>query len=172
MYSKTPTLKKTTAQITSFSSLIMGAALLIFSGKMPLSWLAQLIGIIFLTLSIYVMSCYLLREYVFCVEASNKASDNAPPDLVIYENKGYKKLTVCRLGFDELVGITEVNKENRKKIREERKNMQRFRYNAQYAAQKFIEVRTEDISVFMTYDKELLSVLSAYFSKYGKNASI
>jgi len=169
MYSKIPNPKNTTGKIISLCCLIAGVALFALGSvkHIPLPSVAQLIGVIFFTAAIYIASAYLLREYRFCIKESNRYSEDAPPDFVIYMKSGVRESTVCRFGFDEIDSVTEVTPENKKSLLEDRKKLKRYTYNTQFAAQYFIEVRSDGISVLLTYDEELLATLKKYHAEYN-----
>lgn len=170
MYSKTPNVKNTTGKIICFCSTVAGVALFALGSMkhIPFPWLAQLIGAVFFTLGIYIMSAFLLREYVFCVKESNRHSEDAAPDFVVYQKHGVQMAAVCRFGFDEIDEIREVTPENKKAVFDGRKKLQRYTYNTQFCARYFIEICSDGISVLITYDEEILAVLKKYYGQYKK----
>ena len=170
MFSKTPKPKNGGAKIICLCCLIVGTLLFIFAGaqKIALPVFAQIISIVLFTASIYIASCYILREYTFSVESSNIAGETIP-DFVIYEKRGKRSITVCRLGLDEITYVEKVDKTNIKSIQAQRKTMRRYRYNVQFAEGRFTEIRTNDnISVFITFDEEFHGYLCGQVEKYSK----
>ena len=172
MFSKTPKTKNGGAKIISLCCLIVGAFLFVVAGtgKIVLPLLAQILSILLFTASIYIASCYLLREYAFSVEKSNIEGEPVP-DFVIYEKRGKRSITVCRLGIDEITHVEKVDKNNVKDVRTQRKSMRRYRYNVQFAEGCFTEIRTNDnISVFFTFDEEFHDYLVKSVEKYSKQS--
>ena len=167
MYSKIPTTKNTAGKIIALCSIIAGVALFGLGSvkDIPLPALAQLLGVIFLTFGIYVVSAYLLREYLFEIKESNRHREDAPPDFVIYQKHGVRQALVCRIGFEEIDEIRKVTPENKKSVNEERKKLKRYTYDTQFAAQWFIELKNEEFSILLTYDEELFDTLKRYHEK-------
>ncbi len=168
MYSKIPNTKNTAGKIISFCAIIAGVSLFALGSvrDIPYPALAQLGGVILLTFGIYIASAYLLREYVFEIKESNRHSEDAPPDFVIYQKHGVRQALVCRIGFEEIDEIRKVSPENKKSVTEERKKLKRYTYDTQFAAQWFIELKNEEFSILLTYDEELFEVLK----KHHENA--
>ncbi len=165
MYKNTPKPKNTYAKIVALVSLILGALLFIMANSNIIAApaIAQILGLLLVTLSIYIASVFLLRQYTFSVEP-NPSSDERELDFTITERKGNRDITVCRIGLDEIVLAREVNPQNKKIVNTERKKMKRYAYDTSFFAPKQIEIVSkfdgEDISILITYDEELLKILS------------
>lgn len=159
--------KNTAAKITSALCLFCGAALLILaqSGYIAIPILAQLLGLVLLIASIYIASSYLLRNYTYSVQANNREGDNLTLsemyDFVVYENKGKRSVKVCHVEMRDVTNIIKITPESKKNG--ENKDVKRFIYNTQFAANQKIEILArisgEDYSITVTYDEELFSVL-------------
>ena len=165
MYKTTPNPKNTYAKILSLISLLLGAGLFIFANLDAVDYPAvpQLLGIIFLTSAIYVASLFLLRRYTYSIDI-NTASENDELDFIISERKGNRDITVCRIGLKDIVAAREVNAQNKKAVKNERKKMARYTYDVSFIAPRRIElickIGEDDLSVLVTYDEQLLSELN------------
>ena len=168
MYSNTPNPKNIAAKITSLLCLIMGSFMFIVanSNSLKFPWIAQLTGLILITVSIYVASAFLLRQYTFSIQPSDLNSDDTyeKNDFCITEKRSSKNFTVCRISLDEIVSVKTVYPQNKKQIMTDRKKMKRFTYNTEFAASRQIEVvcncEGELLSILITYDEKLLKILS------------
>ncbi len=167
MFKKTPAPKNTAAKISALLTLLSGVFMFIMAGgqAIPLPWLAQIVGILLLTFSIYVASAYLLRRYTFIVESVSDAAESRDGayDLIINELRSNRELKVCHISVKNIEFIRVVNAENKKTVAEDRKRKQRFTYDTQFAAARRIEIAIahegEEASMLVTYDEELLNVL-------------
>lgn len=165
MFKITPTPKNTYAKILCFVCLLLGAGLFIFANLDGVSYPAipQLLGVISFTVSIYTASVYLLRQYTFSIDL-NPAGDNNELDLVIIEHKGKREITVCRIGLDEMISVREVNAQNKKQIKAQRKKAKCYTYDTSFIAHRRIEIlcrlEDEDFSIFTTYDEHLFAALN------------
>jgi hypothetical protein len=173
LYKKTVQPKNTAGKITSLLCLICGAALFIMAnGHIPFPSIAQVFGVILIGTSIFIASVYLLREYTFSVTQSGRFSDEDANysekfDFIITERKNNKDIKVCHFGMNDVTLVRVVDPKNKKQINTERKNMHRYTYNTEFAAGRSIEVQavldTEEYSILVTYDEELLRVLNNFF---------
>ena len=167
IYQKKIQPKNIAAKVTSALCLFCGAALLILAqaGYIAIPILAQLLGIILWVASIYIASSYLLRNYTYSVEINSRARSNLTLselyDFVVYENKGKKSVKVCHVEMRDVTNIIKTTPESKKNG--ENKEVKRFIYNTQFAANQKIEILAkisgEDYSIIVTYDEDLLSVL-------------
>ncbi|MBR4032524.1 MAG: hypothetical protein IKJ07_07310 [Clostridia bacterium] len=167
IYKKKIQPKNTAAKITSALCLLCGAALLILAqaGYIAIPILAQMLGIILWVASIYIASSYLLRNYTYSVQINSIEDDDLTLaeryDLVIYENRGKKSVKVCHVEMRDVTNIIKTTPESKKNG--ENKDVKRFIYNTQFAANQKIEILArisgEDYSITVTYDEELFSVL-------------
>jgi hypothetical protein len=174
LYKKTATPRNTAGKITALLLLLCGGALFILAANfsiLPPS-IIQFIGVILIGISIYIASAYLLREYTFSIPQSNLMGDESYKesfDLVITEKKNNRDIKVCHFSMSDVTLVQTVNPKNRKQILQERKKMQRYTYNTEFAASRHIEVRAtldgDDYSIFMTYDEDLLRILESFFEE-------
>lgn len=170
MYKNTPKIKNKAGKITALTLLICGAALFILSTYNLIYpvWLAQAVGIILITIAIYIASAFLLRQFTFSVEESNSGTESANYDLAISERRSNKDITVCRIGLDEIILTREVTPQNKKAVMQERKGMGKFTYDNQFAPTRQIEIVAvidgEKISIITTFDEKLLQILKENIS--------
>ncbi len=167
IYKKKIQPKNTAAKITSALCLLCGAALLILAqaGYIAIPILAQMLGIILWVASIYIASSYLLRNYTYSVQINSIEDDDLTLaeryDLVIYENRGKKSVKVCHVEMRDVTNIIKITPQSKKNGKN--KDVKRFIYNTQFAANQKIEILAkisgEDYSIIVTYDEELFSVL-------------
>ena len=169
LYKKTIKPKNTAGKITSVLLLLCGA-LLFISASSTLEYfysIIQFIGVIFIGISIYIASAYLLKEYTFTVSLNSKhteddASLSEKYDFIITEKRYNRDIKVLHFGMDDVSTVRVVDPKNIKKVRAERKNMRRFTYNTEFAASRHIELQAkldgEEYSIFVSYDENLLHV--------------
>ncbi len=170
MYQKSPLPKNTIAKLYALIALAGGLVLFISASYInyQLPWLFQIFGIILIGAAIYIASVYLLRRYTFSVEDSEKEDEDGDKTQTylfrISEFKNNKNLTVCLVEVSDIQLCREVTPENRKKIKEERKNKKKFSYDTSFAAPKQLELQLflneEEVSILITYDPELIGVLN------------
>ncbi len=170
LYRKTITPKNRFGKISALLCLLCGAALFILANGsfIPLPAIAQLVGIILFTASIYIASVYLLKQFTFAVERNSnedeELSERKKYDFIITEKKGIKDMKVCHIGLCDIQSVRIVDVKNRKSVRAQRKKMRRFAYNTEFAAGREIEIIAlideELYSIFVTYDEELFELLS------------
>ena len=165
IYKNTPKPKNTYAKILALVSLLLGAGLFVVSNLKIFDSpaLPQFFGIAFITVSIYVASVYLLRQYTFSIDL-NPASEEDELDFIITERKGNRDVTVCRIGIDDIVTAREVNPQNKKQVAAERKKMKRYVYDTTFIAPRRIELicklDEDDYSILITFDEQLLTKLN------------
>ena len=165
MFKITPTPKNTYAKILSLSSLLLGAGLFIFANLDGVDYpvIPQLLGLILLTVSIYTASVFLLRRYTFSIDINTSSNDNEL-DLIIFERKGNREISVCRVGLKDIVAVREVNAQNKNQIKDDRKKMKCYTYDVSFIAPRRIEIicrlNDDDFSILITYDEQLLAALN------------
>ena len=171
LYKKTIHPKNKAGKLTALLCLISGTALFILSNADLIMFpaIAQILGLILLTCAVYVASAYLLREYTFSVEPGDRRREDGSPEYEfrITEHKGKMTYTTCRIALSEIISVKVIDANNKKLIRKERKPKKKYTYDTQFAASHQIEIAaeidSEEISVIITYDDELLSTLKYYF---------
>ena len=177
LYKKTIQPKNRVGKITALLCLLCGGATFVLAnGFFPFPAVAQSLGVILICVSVYIATAYLLREYTFSVTQNGKFSDEDADlaekfDFIIFERKNNKDIKVCHFGVKDLTLVREVNPKNKKEISAARKGMSRYTYNTEFAASRLIEVRasldSEDFSILISYDEELLRVLQGFFGENG-----
>ena len=167
MYKNTPVPKNTAAKIYALVSLLGGAFLFLSTNlwNYSMPWLPQLIGVILLVFAIYIASAYLLRRYTFSIEESGGEVEGEEGfSFRITELKYYRQMTLCLVNVGDIKLCRTVTPENRKKVREEAQNKKRFTYDTAFAAPKQLELQMhvddEEISMFITYDPDLVGILN------------
>ena len=173
MFKKTIAPKNTAAKISALLTLLGGAFMIIMSngGHIPLPWLAQMLGVVFLTFSIYVASAYLAMRYTLVVEfVPGSAEDGEGAyDFLIYEIGGRKyqkgERKVCHVSVKHIEFIRIVTAENKKEVARERVKLDKYTYDTQFAPSRRIEVVIknggEEASMLLTYDEDVLNALLA-----------
>ncbi len=168
LYKKIITPKNKLGKITALLLLLCGAALFIMANGsfIPFPAIAQILGLLLLTASIYIASVYLLKQFTFMIVRNEKEggelADRDKYDFIITEKKGMKDMKVCHLTLSDIEAVRVVDAKNRKEVNEERKKLRKFSYNTEFAAHRAIEVMAqvdgERYSIFVSYDEELLEL--------------
>ena len=164
--------KNTFAKISAAICLVLGATLLLIAsgGSVAYPVLAQVMGILLLTFSVYVAIAFLLREYTYSVEPNKHIADDdsisEQYDFIITEAKGKRNVKVCHIEISDIRLVRVVDPTNKKQVRSERKNMKRFTYDTDFTARMQIEIvasiDSEDYSIIISYDEELLRVFKNF----------
>ena len=168
MYKNTPVPKNTAAKIYALVSLLGGAFLFLSTNlwNYSMPWLPQLFGVILLVFAIYIASAYLLRRYTFSIEESGGEGESGEDGFSfrITELKYNRQMTLCLVNVSDIKLCRTVTPENRKKVKEEAQNKKRFTYDTAFAAPKQLELQMhvddEEISMFITYDPDLVGILN------------
>ena len=167
LYHKTVKPQNKAAKSISILCFLVGAVLFTSASNILKSGaaIAQLVGVLLLTIATYVISAYLVRQYTYSVER-NETQDGSVKetyDFIITEQRYNKTVKVCHFKLTDITNVRVVGSENKKQISEERKNKLRYTYNTEFAPQKSIEISAalddENYSIIVTYDEELLRAL-------------
>lgn len=176
MFKKTIAPKNRAAKISALLTLLGGAFMFIMAsgGNIPLPWLAHLIGIVLLTFSIYVASAYLFRQYAVAIESTSGAAEDGEGayDLLVYElgakrvgASGRADRKVCHVSVKHIEFVRVVTAENKKAVALERRKLDKYTYDTQFAPSRRIEVVVknggEEASMLLTYDEDVLNALLA-----------
>lgn len=148
-------------------SLVGGAVAYIAAGGegMPYPWILQAVGIAFFTYSIYIATACLFKRHTVIIEPVSGAAEDGEGayDLIIYEATGKRERKVCHVSTSRIDFVRVVTPENKKEVAGDRKEKERYTYDAQFAAQKRLEVAItsggEIASILLTYDEDVLSAL-------------
>ena len=102
MYSYAPNLKKQKEKLLSGALFALGIAVFLptLHPKTPLPALFQLVSLLLLTAALSVFIRYLMRDYTYSVEASEK--EDGILDFVITERYGKRLSVVCRVAVNEV----------------------------------------------------------------------
>ena len=76
---------------------------------------------------VLLFSCVLL-SYVYCIEPREGGYAEDVPDFVILQRQGKRTLTVCRISVSDVVSVTHVAPENRKRLERERQGVRVYHY--------------------------------------------
>ena len=167
LYNKTIKPQNRAAKSISVLCFLIGAVLFTSAANIFKSGaaIAQLVGVLLLTVAIYVISVYLVRQYTYSVERNETQEDSVKEtyDFIITERRYGKALKVCHFKLADITCVRVVDAENKKQVTEERKNKLRYTYNTEFAPKRSIEISAslddESYSIIITYDNELLRAL-------------
>ncbi len=129
MYEYAPKPKRRREKLILALSLIFGALSFAFS---LFEWMlypavCQLAAVGFFTVSVVMLSRYLLRDYVYRVEPRGWDEDG-PLDLTVTEIYGKRRQVVCRVALSDIRESVRVNAENRKSLAKATKGKRLFVY--------------------------------------------
>ena len=167
MFKKVIELKNKGAKASAVISLIGGAFAYVAGSAegMPFPWILQGIGVVLFTYSIYIATAYLFRRHTLEIipVRGQDVDGETEYDLVIYETTGTRERKVCDVPVSNVDFIRVVDKKNKKTVALDRKNKDRYTYDAQFAAQRRIEIAitsgSEVASILLTYDEDVLNAL-------------
>lgn len=173
MFKKTIEPKNRAAKVSALLSFIGGAFMFIMSsgGSIQYPWLAQFLGVALLSYSTYVVSVYVFRKYTVVIESVSETAEDGEGDydFIIYElgarRYGQRERKVCHVSVKNIDFVRVVTQENKKEVARDRKEKDRYTYDAQFAASRRLEIAItnggEVASILFTYDEELLRALVA-----------
>ena len=160
MIKKTLKTQNKKAKLTMLFLFIFGVTLFLIAPSVPIEAALQIIGFIFVSLSVYIATAFVLKEYTVSIFFPE---GEIYPDLAIYEFHGKRELKVCHIGLSDVVEMKIITPENAKAEKEKRKDLKRYRYNTFFDCKEFIELITKDgVSVIMTYDEDIYKILKSY----------
>ena len=167
MFKKVIELKSKGAKASAIISLVGGAFAYIAGGAegVPFPWILQGIGVALFTYSIYIATACLFRRHaVEIIPVRGQDVDGEVEyDLIILETSGARERKVCDVPMSNVDFIRVVDKQNKKAVALDRKNKDRYTYDAQFAAQRRIEIAitsgSEVASILLTYDEDVLNAL-------------
>ncbi len=147
-------------------SLVGGALSYVLAGGegMPYPWILQAVGIALFTYSIYIATSFLFKRHTVVIEPSGEAEEGEGAyDLIIYEATGKRERKICHVSTSRIDFVRVVTPENKKEVASDRKEKDRYTYDAQFAAQRRLEIAItsggEVASILLTYDEDVLSAL-------------
>ena len=148
-------------------SLVGGALAYLLSNTegMPYPWILQTLGIVLFTYSIYIATAHLFKRHTVIIEPVSGAAEDGEGayDLIIYEATGKRERKICHVSTSRIDFVRVVTLENKKEVASDRKEKDRYTYDAQFAAQRRLEIAItkggEVASILLTYDEDVLSAL-------------
>ena len=172
MYTYTYIPPKNPKKVTGIVLLLAAAAaLLFFFAALPLNipfkWLIQLIGIGFISAIIYLTTRYVVKGYEYHVypRENSERAFTGEYDLAIIETNGKARVTVCRIGLENVSAVMRIEASNandvKKAIADEKR--QRFIYvadiNPPIKCCIFAEEAGVPLAITITADDELFELL-------------
>lgn len=149
--------------------LLIGGVAVLFSSTLIMRsfrWIFQLIGIGFMTASIFLLTRYISKSFIYGIEQGHKEGY----ELTVTEVQGKRRITVCRLTVALMSGVETVEASDeqkreaiKKKIKEE--GRQPFNYCTDIAPASvcyvFSEECNEKVAVVFQPDETIMSYLSS-----------
>ena len=167
MFKKIIELKNRGAKASAILSLVGGAvAYFAASGEnIPYPWILQTVGVVLFTYSIYIATAYLFKRHTVVIEPAGEPDEDGENgySLLIFEMTGRRERKVCDVPTSRIDFFRVVTPENKKEVARDRKNKDKYTYDAQFAAQRRIEIAItsggEVASILLTYDEDVLNAL-------------
>lgn len=167
MFKKIIELKNRGAKASAILSLVGGAVAYIAAGggNIPRPWILQTVGVALFTYSIYIATAYLFKRHTVVIEPAGEPDEDGESgyNLLIFEMNGKRERKVCDVPTSRVDFVRVVTAENKKEIAHNRKNKDKYTYDAQFAAQRRIEIAIisggEVASILLTYDEDVLNAL-------------
>ena len=134
-------------------------------GDISYKWIFQLVSLIMLTAAIFIISRYVMKSYVYRIEAT----DNSSPDLTVTEIQNRHVVTVCRLAVSSIEKITVIPSDDKATLNSTKADIRQmhrkfYNYCPDFMPQKklclFATECGEPLAVFLTYDSELERILN------------
>lgn len=154
------------AMASAIISLVGGAlAYMIAGGEgMPYPWILHTLGIVLFTYSIYIATAHLFKRHTVIIDAAAGAEQGEYEyELIILEATGKRERKVCHVSTSRIDFVRVVTAENKKTVESDRKNKDKYTYDAQFAAQRRLEIAItsggEIASILLTYDEDVLNAL-------------
>lgn len=165
IYEYAPVNKKKREKVTLL--LCLGLSVTAFAlaqvPRMLFPVLLKLLGIAMLFASVMLLTRYLMRRYIYCVEEREGSQDGAPYDFVITEYYGNHKSVVCRISVDEILGAKHINRQTEKDFSSKRRGKRVYSYIDLLAPENgyILDVCHDDEQFFVRVlaDKPLLALL-------------
>ena len=167
-YEKKMEFKNPSAVLLALMSLCLGACLVWFSGTGLWALIMQILGFALITVSVSVASTYLLRRMTFFITLREGEDETNPTsyDFIIRERRSRLDFKHCHVSLADICYVRLVDRENRKQVEKERREMRRFTFDTRFAPKKRIEVvcqfdEEQKISMLVSYDEALFAILSS-----------
>ena len=161
------------AKLSALVALIGGAMTFIISmgENVQFVWLFQGIAFALLTYALYIPSGFIFVYYTVIIESMSGAAEDGEGayDFIVYRHSPQRnrktETKVCHVSIKHIDFVRVVNTENKKEVARDRREKSKYTYDAQFAAQKHLEVAItnggEVASIFLTYDEDVLNALLA-----------
>ena len=165
MYETIPSRSNKKSQYISILLLIGAFAVMLFSAipDLPFHSVIQFMSLALLTVSIFMMTRYILCSYSYAVIHA----DDGKLDLTVSEIKRKSRITVCRIGLVGIESVTLVkstDKELSENLKANGKGRKSFNYCIDLAPAQYIHILAEEcgqrIVLKLSYDEKLFSILS------------
>lgn len=164
MYEYAPKPKRTKEKWILVLSLLFGSVSFAFSlfEWMLYPVLCQLAAVAFFTVSVVMLSRYLLRDYIYRVEPRGW-DEEGPLDLTVTEIYGKRRTVVCRIALSDIREAIRITDGNREELSQKRKGARSFVYTPEMGDANAILVTAADgddlYFVKICADEELLSAI-------------
>ena len=167
MYEFTPAPKRTGEKLWMSVCLLLGAASYGFGQILPYPVVYQLLAVILFTVSVTISVRYLLRDYVYRVEADDRGIST---DLIVTEVMGRRRTVVCRISVDQIGQILSATEVAAQKSHRSIKKKGLYRYVSQMGSNgsAFLEILDDEKVYFLEIyaDQALISLLKAQKKQY------
>lgn len=167
MYKKTLKHQNRNAKLIMWLLFVCGVFLFLFAGngKLPYPAVAQSAAIVMICAAIFIATEYILKEYTIevCLPDNAGVDVTLKPDLIIYEQKGKKRVKVCHISLSDIKILEKITPKNKEIYKQHSKGAQKYKYNTAFLQADFIHILTHDnISLLVTYDESLFLELQKY----------
>ncbi len=156
--------KKNTNKLTMITAfLLMGAAVIflvtMLCENMPYRWMLQLLSIGMLGVMIFIVTRYIMKNFVYTVQRTEEGDD-----FTVTELQGRRSVTVCRIGMSSVEQVTVVERNDRhadmmlkNTVKAQKRKM--FDYCADLISDKYICVLANEcgtaLAIKLSYDESL-----------------
>ena len=159
------------AKISAIIALVGGLlSFIMLSGRdIPYGGVFQTVSFGFIAYAIYITLSYTLVRYMIIIESMSGAAEDGEGayDFIVYQlapqRNGKTETKVCHVSLKNIDFVRVVDKQNKKEVAKDRRGKDKYTYDAQFAAQKHLEVAItnggEVASIFLTYDEDVLNAL-------------
>ena len=179
LYSKTFIHKNRTCKVIALISLLLGGFSFALGNVdfIALPVVAQAIGVLLISTSIYMATAFLLRQYSVSIDKNSASEGDVKElyDLIIKEQKGKKVQKVCHVGLANIFSVELYDASKKSERREEKKRWQaengglRYIYDTRFSAGQRIVVRCDvgdhRCSIYICFDESLYRILSETITK-------
>ena len=130
--------------------------------SLPYRSVMQTLALGILALALAMLGRYEFKTYAYSID---KREDGGY-DLSVTEIKRRSRITVCRIGVESISEATEMTKQNKKQLKEKRKDRKSFNYCIDLAPARAICLLAseggEEFFICLSYIPELFEILKNY----------